>query len=166
MPVKKSVNDIPREEDYRDYDTRNIDDGWPYADRAGGAADPVDNAAYGDPDANFDRERNKGFKVDSADESGLEEPVKDRATPATKGVEEIDDLEERVSDAIEQLDIVAMETIDIRADGTTVTIEGEVDDAQTARKIVAHVKRIPGVGRVVNELTLLGIDSLMPDEDD
>ncbi len=165
MPVKKSVNDISREEDYRDYDTRNIDDGWPYADQAGATAGPVDNAAYGDTDANFDRERNKGFQVDSADETGLEEPVNDRATPATKGIEESDDLEERVSDAIEQMDLVAMETIDIRADGTTVTIEGEVDDAQTARQIVAHVRRVPGVGKVVNALTLLGIDSLIPDED-
>lgn len=165
MPAKKNENDLSREADYRDYDTRNIDDGWPYADQAGATAGPVGNAAYGDPDANFDRERNKGFQVDSADETGLEEPIEDRATPATKGLEESDDLEERVSDAIEALDLVAMETIDIRADGTTVTIEGEVDDDQTARKIVAHVKRVPGVGRVVNELTLLGIDSLIPDED-
>jgi BON domain len=165
MPVKKNVNDIPREEDYRDYDTRNIDDGWPYADQAGAGAGAVDNAAYGDPSANFDRERNKGYQVDSADASGLEEPVTDRTTPATQGLEESDDLEERVSDAIEELDIVAMETIDVRADGTTVTIEGEVDDEQTARKIVARVKRVSGVGKVVNELTLLGIDSLIPDDD-
>lgn len=165
MSVKKSANDIPREEDYRDYDSRNIDEGWPYSDQGGAAAGAVGNAAYGDTDANFDRERDKGFQVDNADETGLEEPVKDRSTPATKGVEESDDLEERVSDSIEQLDIVAMETIDIRADGTTVTIEGEVDDAQTARKLIAHVKRIPGVGRVVNELTLLGIDSLIPEDD-
>ena len=165
MPVKKNVNDIPREEDYRDYDTRNIDDGWPYADQAGAGAEPVDNAAYGGPSANFDRERNKGYQVDSADASGLEEPINDRTTPATQGLEESDDLEERVSEAIEELDIVAMETIDIRADGTTVTIEGEVDDEQTARKIVARVKRVSGVGKVVNELTLLGIDSLIPDDD-
>lgn len=165
MPAKKSVNDISREEDYRDYDTRNIDDGWPYADQAGATAAPVGNSAYGDTAANFDRERNRGFQVDSADETGLEEGVTDRTTPATKGMELSDDLEERVSDAIEALDLVAMETIDIRADGTTVTIEGEVDDAQTARKLVAHVKRVPGVGKVVNELTLLGIDSLIPDED-
>ncbi|MBT9370149.1 BON domain-containing protein [Rhizobium sp. CSW-27] len=165
MASKKPVNDISREEDYRDYDTRNIDDGWPYADPAGAGAGPVDNAAYGDPSANFDRERNKGYQVDSADSTGLEEPVSDRRTPATIGMEESDDLEERVSDAIDALDIVAMETIDVRADGSTVTLEGEVDDAATARRIVAEVRRVPGVGRVVNELTLLGIDSLIPDDD-
>jgi BON domain len=165
MPVKKNTNGIPREADYRDYDTRNIDDGWPYADQAGAGADAVDNAAYGEPSANFDRERNKGYEVDSADANGLEEAVSDRTTPATQGLEESDDLEERVSEAIEELDIVAMETIDVRADGTTVTIEGEVDDDQTARKIVARVKRVSGVGKVVNALTLLGIDSLIPDDD-
>ncbi|MBP2549488.1 osmotically-inducible protein OsmY [Neorhizobium galegae] len=165
MTSKKPVNDISREEDYRDYDTRNIDEGWPYADQAGAGAAPVGNAAYSDAKANFDRERNRGYGVDTVDETGEEEPVKDGNTPATLGAEESDDLEERVSDAIEALDIVAMETIDIRADGSTVTIEGEVDDNQTARKIVAHVKRVPGVSRVVNELTLLGIDSLIPDDE-
>ncbi|MCY1668688.1 BON domain-containing protein [Rhizobium sp. SL86] len=165
MATKKPVHQISREEDYRDYDTRNIDDGWPYADQAGAGAGPVDNAAYGDPSANFDRERNKGYSVDSADADGLEEPISDRRTPATAGLEESDDLEERISNAIDELDLVPMETIDIRADGTTVTIEGEVDDQQTARKIIATVKRVPGVGRVQNELTLLGIDSLIPDDD-
>ncbi len=165
MATKKSVNNVPREADYRDYDTRNIDDGWPYADQAGANAGPVGNAAYGDPEANFDRERNSGYSVDNADADGLEEPVADRPTPATIGVEESDDLEERVSDAIDALDLVPMETIDIRADGTTVTIEGEVDDQQTARKIIAAVKRVRGVGKVQNALTLLGIDSLIPDDD-
>lgn len=165
MAMKKPVNQISREEDYRDYDSRNIDDGWPYADQAGAGARPVGNAAYGDPSANFDRERNKGYSVDSADAEGLEEPVSDRRTPATVGVEESDDLEERVSNALEELDLVPMETLDLRADGTTVTVEGEVDDQQTARKIVAAIKRVPGVGRVQNELTLLGIDSLIPDDD-
>lgn len=165
MPGKKTVNDLPREEDYRDYDTRNIDDGWPYADQAGGTSGPLDNAAYGDTAANFDRERNKGYRVDSVDANGLEEEGPDRRTPATRGMETSDDLEERVSEAIEELDIVAMETIDIRADGNTITIEGEVDDHATARKLVAHVKRVPGVGRVVNALTLLGIDSLIPEDD-
>lgn len=165
MSVKKNINDLPREEDYRDYDTRNIDEGWPYADQAGAGSDPVENSAYGDTDANFDRERNKGYKVDNADKNGREEPVRDGSTIADPDVIESDDLEERVSDAIEELDIVAMETLDIRADGTTVTIEGEVDDDQTARKIVARVRRVNGVSKVVNELTLLGIDSLIPDED-
>ncbi|TRL31735.1 BON domain-containing protein [Rhizobium straminoryzae] len=163
MASNKPVNDISREEDYRDYDSRNIDDGWPYADAA--RAGQVDNAAYGDTSANFDRERNRGYGVDTADVEGQEEPVRDSNTPATIGAEQADDLEERVSDTIEALDLVAMETIDVRADGGTVTLEGEVDDDATARKIVAAVRRVPGVSRVVNDLTLLGIDSLIPDED-
>ncbi|MCO5733848.1 BON domain-containing protein [Rhizobium sp. SSA_523] len=165
MATNKPVNDISREEDYRDYDTRNIDDGWPYADQAGAGAGEVENAAYGDPKANFDRERNKGYSVDNADADGLEEAVSDPRKPATVGVEESDDLEERVTNAIEQADIVAMETIDVRADGTTVTLEGEVDDQKTVQAIVATVRRVPGVGKVRNELTLLGIDTLIPDDD-
>ncbi|MDO1583739.1 BON domain-containing protein [Rhizobium oryzicola] len=166
MSSKKNVNNLSREEDYRDYDTRNIDDGWPYADQAGATAGAVDNAAYGDPSANFDRERNKGFMVDSADETGLEERIKDRATPATQGLEDDDDLEERVTDAIDALDLVPLETIDIRADGTTVTLEGTIDDDDTMRRLIGHVRRMPGVSKVVNNLTLAGVDTHIPDDDD
>jgi hypothetical protein len=166
MPSKKTVNDLSREEDFRDYDTRNIDDGWPYSDQAGAGSRAVDNAAYGEAGANFDRERNKGFAVDTVDEDGLEEKQPDRSTSADPAIEESDDLEERISDSIEALDLVPMETIDIRADGNTVTLEGTVDDNQTARQLVAHVKRIRGVGRVINNLSLSGIDSDIPDDDD
>jgi hypothetical protein len=165
MPTKKKTDDITREEDFRDYDTRNIDDGWPYADQAGAKAGPVDNAAYGDPDANFDRERNAGFLVDEADASGLEEPIQDSDRPGTIGLENDDDLEERVSDAIDELDVVTMEMIDVHAEKGTVTLEGVVDDAATSRQIGRHIQTIAGVRKVVNNLQVVGVDSHIPSDD-
>lgn len=165
MPVKKDIDDISREEDFRDYDNRNIDDGWPYADQAGAKSGAVDNAAYGDPNANFDRDRNGGFLLDEADASGLEEPVRDSARPGTVGLEESDDLEERVTDAIDSLGLVTMEMIDVHAENGVVTIEGVVDDAATSRKIGRHIQDIAGVRQVVNHLRLAGVDSRIPTDD-
>lgn len=165
MPSKRKVDDISREEDFRDYDDRNIGEGWPYDDAAGAGARPVDNAAYGDPKANFDSDRNRGYHVDEAGFDGLEEPVIDSDSPATEGLADSDDLEERITEAIESLDVVPMEAIDVHVDGGVVTLEGVVDDAATSRKMGRHIQTIAGVRQVVNNLRLAGVDSRIPDDD-
>jgi len=165
MAIKRNPDNTPREEDYRDYDTRNIDEGWPYADAAGAAAKPVENAAYGDPNANFDRDRNPGYHVDGVDADGQEERLKDSVRPGTEGLEDSDDLEERINDALENLEDITMEAIDLHADRGTVTLEGTVDDTALSRRIVATVQGVAGVRRVVNNLQLAGVDARIPDED-
>jgi hypothetical protein len=165
MTAKRKVDDISREEDFRDYDTRNIDQGWPYADQPGATSDPVENGAYGDPEANFDRERNPGFLVDEADSDGLEERLKDSTRPGTEGLEVSDDLEERITDALDELDIVEMDSIDLHVENGNVTIEGVVDEADTARKIGRRIQGIAGVRQVTNNLRLAGVDSRIPDDD-
>lgn len=157
--------DISREEDFRDYDDRNIDEGWPYDDASGVGSRPVDNMAYGQPAANFDDDRNGGFQVDEADSTGLEERLVDSALPETKGAEDSDDLEERITDALEDLDVVDMESIDVHVMNGKVTIEGVVDESSTARRIGREVQGIKGVRLVVNNLRLAGVDSRIPDED-
>lgn len=163
MPGKKKADDISREEDFRDYDDRNIDEGWPYDDAAG--ARPVDNAAYGDPKANFDSDRNRGYQVDGVERDGSEERLADSIRPGTKGIEEADDLEERITDAIEELDMIDMASIDVHVEDGTVTLEGAVDDAATSRKIVRRIQRVAGVRELVNNLRLEGVDSHIPDDD-
>lgn len=165
MPLKKDIDDVSREEDFRDYDDRNIDDGWPYADKPGAGSGPVDNAAYGNDNPNTETKRNPGFTVDDAGFDGLEEPLKDSIRPGTLGLEDADDLEERLTDAIEALGIVAMDLLDVHVNGGTVTIEGEIDDADTSHRIVRAVQATSGVGRVVNHLRLAGVDSRIPDEE-
>jgi hypothetical protein len=164
MPAKKNADDISREEDFRDYDDRNIDEGWPYDDAAGAGTRPVGNAPYGQPAANFDRERNQGYHVDEADFDGLEERVVDSTRPGTEGLEISDDLEERITDAIESLDIIDMASIDVHVDQGVVTLEGVVDEDDAARRIVRHIQTIAGVRRIVNNLRLAGVDSRIPDD--
>ncbi|MCF6368479.1 BON domain-containing protein [Rhizobium halophilum] len=165
MAIKRDANNTTREEDYRDYDTRNIDDGWPYADAAGGATKPVGNAAYGDPNANFDRDRNRGYHVEGVDEEGLEERTPDSVLPATDGFEESDDVEERVTEALDNLGDVPMASIDVHAERGTVTIEGVVDDSETSSRVMRTAQSISGVLRVVNNLRLAGVDTHIPQDD-
>uniref|UniRef100_UPI001C2F8E64 BON domain-containing protein n=1 Tax=Stenotrophomonas sp. GbtcB23 TaxID=2824768 RepID=UPI001C2F8E64 len=119
---------------------------------------------YGQPDANFDTEQNRGYHIDEADFDGLEERVVDSTRPGTDGLEDSDDLEERITDAIEDLDIIDMDAIDVHVDEGKVTIEGVVDDAALSRKIVRHVQDIPGVRLVINNLRLAGVDSRIPED--
>lgn len=165
MPLKKNIDDTSREEDFRDYDDRNIDDGWPYADKPGAGSGPVDNAAYGTSNSNTETDRNPGFLLDEAGFDGLEEPQRDSLRPGTVGLENSDDLEEKISDRIDALGIIDMDLIDIHVDRMTATVEGEVDDATTARRILRTVQETPGIERVVNHLRLAGVDSRIPDED-
>jgi osmotically-inducible protein OsmY len=165
MPAKKKTDDISREEDFRDYDERNIGEGWPYDDASAAGAKAVDNAAYGETPANFDGERNRGFSVDEADADGQEARLVDSIKPGTKGLEGSDDIEERITDALEELDVVEMELIDVHVDNGRVTVEGVVDDAATARKIVRTIQGVAGVRGVTNNLQLEGVDSHIPDDD-
>ncbi|NSY18128.1 BON domain-containing protein [Neorhizobium sp. AL 9.2.2] len=165
MPAPRKPDDISREEDFRDYDDRNIDEGWPYDDAAGAGARPVGNAAYGEPAANFESDRNEGYQVEGIEADGQQERLVDSDTPATIGVEESDDLEERITDAIESLDIAMMDAIDVHVDDGEVTLEGLVDEASAVRIIAAKVKSISGVKSVVNNLRAGGVDGRMPDED-
>lgn len=165
MAIKRNPNNTPREEDYRDYDTRNIDDGWPYADAAGAATKPIDNAAYGDPNANFDRDRNRGYHVDGVDADGQEERLQDSVRPGTEGLEDADDLEERAFEAIENLGDVTLDAIDLHAENGTLTIEGTVDDAALSRRITSVVQGVAGVREVVNNLQIAGVDARIPDDD-
>lgn len=165
MALKKNENDVSREEDFRDYEDRNIDEGWPYDDKAGAASKQVDNGAYG-ASGNLDREGSDGFQIDGVDKDGAEDRVRDRATPATVGRENDDDLEERISDALDALEDVQMEMIDLHVDGTTVVLEGMVDDESLIRRITATTQRVAGVGKVINRITAGGVDSHIPDDDE
>jgi hypothetical protein len=159
MTPKKGADDVSREEDFRDYDTQNIDEGWPYADQPGTGSDPAEI------DTSADTGPNGGFIVDEADADGQEHRQKLSDKPGTVGLEDSDDLEERINDALEEMDTVEMELMDIHVDGGHVTIEGMVDEAATSRLITRTIQGMSGVRKVTNKLTLAGVDAGIPDED-
>lgn len=156
--------ELSREEDYRDYEERDVEEGWPYDDAAGERTARKANRAYGDG-ANFDDAENKGYAVADIDGTGNQERQGDQLLPGTFGREEDDDLEERVMNALTESEDAEPEQIDVRVEGTTVTLEGEVDDRDTARRYEARAKHVRGVGRVRNNLKVLGVDANIPDEE-
>ncbi|MDG3578714.1 BON domain-containing protein [Rhizobium sp. YJ-22] len=150
----------PREEDYRDYESRDVDAGWPYADTP---RDPGENPDYGRERA--DTDENAGFRVTGIDSAGNEADLRDNALPATDGRDISDDLEERINDRLSLLEDVALDAIDVHADGNVVTITGSVDDMAQMRRVEIAVAGVSGVAHVRNELRTLGADSHMPDDD-
>lgn len=147
----------PREEDYRDYESRDVDAGWPYADTP---REPSENPDYGDERA--DTDENTGFRIAGIDDAGNEAGLRDNVLPATDGRDVSDDLEERVNDRLSVLEDIALDAIDIHADGHIVTLSGSVDDMTQMRRVELAVAGVRGVTHVRNQLRTLGIDSHMP----
>lgn len=154
--------EFSREDDYRDYDQRNIGEGWPYADGPGATAAPVENRGYGETGANFDRERNEGFRVDRVEAGGFEPALATPDEPSTEGREEDDQLESDISVALEDFDDTILTGLDIHVDGNVVTLRGAVDTPEERRALELKVLGVDGVGQVKNFITTLGVDSHIP----
>lgn len=165
MPDTDDRKSGSREEDYRDYEERNLDDGWPYADGAGaGSANPA-NGAYGQTSANFDRDRNGGFRIDGTDEEGNENRLKDTLRADTIDRSDSDDLEARVTENLENIPGLDLDSIDVHADGHTVTLEGAVETIGMARKVELGALSVDGVHTIRNRLDTIGVDAHIPNED-
>ncbi|MDM9628126.1 BON domain-containing protein [Rhizobium sp. S152] len=165
MPRNDEKNPLSREEDYRDFEERDVEDGWPYADGAGSRSSAPDNRAYGDTGANFDRERNGGFRIDGVDADGGENRLKDSLRPDTIDREDSDELEAKVTENLENIPDVDVESVDVHADGHTVTIEGSVETIGIARKVELAALSVDGVHQVRNRLETIGVDAHIPNED-
>jgi hypothetical protein len=163
--AKNDKSEFSREEDYRDYEERNLDDGWPYADAPGAGASQPGNGAYGAQAANFDRQRNPGFRYDGIDQEGNENPLKDSLEPDTIDRKDSDDLEARVTENLENIEDLDVTSIDVHADGHTVTIDGTVETIGMARKVELGVLAVDGVHHIRNNLSTNGVDSHIPDEE-
>lgn len=166
MAKDRSTTEFSREDDYRDYEQRDIDNGWPYADGAGAAAEPVGNHGYGETGANFDRDRNKGFGVSPVEADGSQRAPATPEVPSADFGGDDDQLESDIDAALADLDETTLAGIDIQVDGHLVTLRGAVDTAEERRMIELKVLAIDGVNAVHNHITTLGIDSHIPSDAD
>ena len=165
MPDTDDKKSGSREEDYRDYEERNLDDGWPYADGADAASAKPGNGAYGETSANFDRDRNGGFRIDGTDEDGNENRLKDTLRADTIDRGDSDDLEARVTENLENIPDLDLDSIDVHADGHTVTLEGSVETIGMARKVELGALSVDGVHTIRNRLDTIGVDAHIPNEE-
>lgn len=155
-------NSTSREADYRDYEERDIDDGWPYADTQPGLDPSARNEAYGETGENFDETGNPGFQTGSdaaIRSSGGPDLIKD--DPDQDIADDV--LEETINDILEDAEIDTS-GFEVQIDEGVVTLEGEVDTADDRRRAGMMVQRVPGVREMHNRLTLRAADAGLPSD--
>lgn len=165
MENGKRKDELSREEDYRDFEQRDLEDGWPYADESGASRKPVGNAAYGEAGGDFDRERDQGVRITRSGEEAGDPP----AYPETgdeRRTEDEDQLESDIAALIEDIPGVNSDAIDIRVEGRVVTLGGSVDTADERRLLEMKVLGVRGVERVRNRIETIGSDSHIPRDTD
>ena len=151
-----------REDDFRDYEQRDIRDGWPYADSDGdrGAAR---NAPYGTTAANFDQGDDKGVEVvgdpELRDVDGAPLPFSDGEDDTIAD----DDLEERIALAIEEDGRFDPDSLEISIRGGIADLDGSVDGEEDRRRLIGLVRGVKGVRAVsADRLMTRGVDSHIP----
>lgn len=159
---RKTAKTTGREEDYRDYEERDLDEGWPYADAPPGSDMEIGNRSYGQAGTNFDQAGNPGFErssdtvIESADGPDL------FADDVEADVED-DALEEAIGSALSDSDI-DMSGMDLKVRRGIALLTGEVDTAQDRHRIERFISDTPGISSVRNELTLRGADGNIPND--
>ena len=160
--IDKTTKPTGREEDYRDYEERDLDEGWPYADATPGTETRTGNGAYGQGSENFDESGNPGYErssdtaIDSANGPDL-------FGDDTEGDVDDDTLEDLIANVLEDSD-VETSGVDIKARRGTVWLTGTVDTAQERRKIEVLIYAVPGVTAIRNDLTKTGVDGGIPSD--
>ncbi|HWU64418.1 MAG TPA: BON domain-containing protein [Ensifer sp.] len=164
MSDRKSTSpETAREEDYRDYDKRNIGDGWPYADEDGLPAEP--NAPYGTSGSNLDESGRVGVEIASRPE--ISSHGGPSLSPFSEGdVIEDDVLEERVTDFLSEREDFDAELITVTVHDGVATLSGEVETAAARALATTLTLSIPGIRGCRNELVLIGVDSHIPSDSD
>lgn len=165
MAAPKNPNlTTAREEDYRDYEDRNIGEGWPYADDD--MLPAPKNDAYGQPHSNFDETGHVGAEISRKPVIDSEGGPNISATREA-GLIEDDDLEVRISDILEQDERVGSpELITITVHRRVATLDGKVETEEMRRLSETLALSVSGVEGCLNNLILIGADSHIPKDAD
>lgn len=153
------ARETSREEDYRDYEERDIDDGWPYPDDD--TSKRKRNEAYGAAPAGLEGETNPGAEI--------------AGTPAIRSVggpalaqgiarEAIEDdaLEEQIFDEFSNRDDIDESQITVSVHDGIAELTGNVDGPDATFLAEQIAGAVPGVRFVRNRLVTVGIDSHIP----
>ena len=157
MPERSS--DTSREDDYRDYEARDIDDGWPYADSD--SARRKANDAYGRAPAGLEADPNPGTEIAGAP------AIRSAGGPApsqeiTREAIDDDALEEEVSNHFIDRDDIDEDHIIVSVQHGVVKLSGNVETATEAARAARVAAAVPGVRAVYNLLVPVGLDSHIP----
>jgi len=159
---RKTIKATGREEDYRDYEERDLDEGWPYADATSGSNTEIGNSSYGAAGPNFDEAGNPGFER-SSDTAIKSADGPDLFSDDVEADVEDDALEETIANALSDSDIDTS-GMDLKVRRGIALLTGEVETAQDRRRIERFIYDTPGISGIRNELTLRGADGNIPSD--
>jgi len=155
----KTTTDKDREEDFRDYQQRDLGEGWPYADSV-----PVKkrNAAYGDTSDELDPTNTEITNDTFIESDGGPTlfPDEEIGNITDDGIEE--EVANRISDSGKWND----NQLTVTVHNGVVDIDGEVDTEHERQLINQIALRTPGVKFTRNNLILIGADSHIPSDAD
>lgn len=159
---RRDIGETAREEDYRDYEERDLDQGWPYsdADRDRGRKR---NAAYGQSEANFDSEGNAGVEIAGQTEIVSEGGPAISTEIAHDAIND-DALEEAISDRLSLDDRIDESQITVTVRGGIAEIGGSVETREEQFVAEQIVEGVSGIRIVRNRLVLTGVDSHIPSD--
>lgn len=162
--AQKNGNATHREEDYREYEERDRDDGWPYADQDNLPSAP--NDPYGTAPNNRDASSNPGVEL-------VAEEVE------TKGMQAAEAPEEAASSVIadDVLELTVMEMLDadprldasnvtVRVDDGIVELDGKVETQMEKALAATLARSVAGVRQVIDAIGTLAAESHIPIDHD
>jgi hypothetical protein len=157
--ISKTTTEKDREEDFRDYNERDLGEGWPYAD---GAPVRKRNADYGETSDELDPQNMQvsGNTVIESDGGPTLFPEEEGGNIDDDSIEE--EIATKLSDSGRWDD----NQIEITVRNGIATIEGEVETEHERQVIGQVVLRTAGVKDAVNNLVLIGVDSHIPSDAD
>lgn len=148
-----------REDDYRDYEERDLEQGWPYPD--GDIPSRRANEAYGAEPAGLEADANPGLEV------ARDTAIQSQGGPAlSRGIarEAIDDdaLEEKISNQFVDRDDIDEDQITVTVHHGVAKLSGDVETSRDAALAARIAAAVPGVRAVYNLLVPIGVDSHIP----
>jgi hypothetical protein len=155
----KTKSDKDREEDFRDYEQRDIGEGWPYADN-----EPVKkrNAAYGDTSDELDP-----TNAEIASDTYIESEGGPALFPDEEGGSITDDgIEEEIANKLSDSGRWNDNQIEVTVRNGIATIEGEVETEHDRQLINQVVLRTAGIKDTQNNLSVIGADGHIPSDVD
>ena len=158
-----NLSDTDREEDYRDYEARDLVDGWPYADddRTPGKK----SAPYGKTASNFDESERIGAEI--SDDTVIHSDGGPEASPRHEDdVIEDDVLEDTINSIFENHERIETSLMTVTVHDGVVTLEGSAETEGLRMLAERTALTVKGVRKCRNLLSLIGADSHIPADAD
>jgi hypothetical protein len=161
--LNQKLSETDREEDYRDYEARDLDEGWPYADED--ATGGKTGTPYGKSTSNFDESERVGAEI--SDETVIHSQGGPDASPSGEdSVIEDDVLEDTVNSIFENHERIDTSLITVTVHDGVVTMEGSAETEGLRMLAERTALSVKGVRGCRNRLTLIGADSHIPADAD